>query len=211
MGDALSRRYGDLLVCGTCGQVKGVVPQRSLGGEERTQLCHCAPADEHCAQPRFGRDFARWWELCYCCGLDTVESGSRWSVFHCEHCRIRVRALNDLMARCVIPLGRHSLMNGVALAEPACRPDAAVVSFSDQLGTLFASIDDLAACARARVLSNLSTLGVDAGTDVVLAGYLRNVQRRHLSKDQAFSALVERILGPDGRLIAALTTSRAER
>jgi hypothetical protein len=49
--------YGDLLVCGTCGMIKGPVP--ALPGSA-TQLCECVPVEVHRAQPKWDRhDFNR--------------------------------------------------------------------------------------------------------------------------------------------------------
>jgi hypothetical protein len=75
MSERAPRPHGDLLVCGTCGEIKGPVPL--LTNDVVLQLCLCSPDDEHRAQSGHGQDFPRWLELCYCCGLDTVSSGSR--------------------------------------------------------------------------------------------------------------------------------------
>jgi hypothetical protein len=43
-----------------------------------------------------------------------LASGSRWSPFFCRPCQERVRALNHAVGRLVIPVGRRSMMNGIA-------------------------------------------------------------------------------------------------
>jgi hypothetical protein len=195
------RPRGDLLVCGVCARVKGPVPSRTPSW---VQLCSCAPTEERRTQPRYG-DFNCWVELCYCCGLNTVPSGSRWSPFHCESCRKRVRSLNYLVGRCAIPVGRHSIMNGVFLGDATQRTHEAFVAFSDQIQTLFTSIDHLSEWARAMVLTNLTVLGYEKGVDVYLDTYLSEAKRRRFSRARAFNSLVERIFGPDdGKLLISL-------
>src|SRR6202023_1828829 len=47
-------------------------------------------------------------------GLEVIHSGSRWSTFCCDDCRIAVFALNDRLDRggwVSLPIGRHSLMH----------------------------------------------------------------------------------------------------
>jgi hypothetical protein len=55
-----------------------------------------------------------------------VSSGSKWSLFFCEDCKMRVVAHNQGAGRCVIPIGRHSIMNGVFLS----RADASNADFA---------------------------------------------------------------------------------
>lgn len=65
--------YGELFVCGTCGMIKGPVPE--LPGSA-TQLCECVPVEVHRAQLKWDRyDFNCAFELCCCCGLTALQSG----------------------------------------------------------------------------------------------------------------------------------------
>ena len=184
--------HGVLVICGTCGEVKGPLPAE---WEKAHQLCSCAPAEQRKAQPKYGRDFACWVELCYCCGLYTVNSGSRWSSFHCrEYCSGHAREVNDRAGYCLVPLGRHSLMNGTALSEPYRRTKAEMDAFAGQLRSLFSRIEQHKEWARATVLTNLARLGFERGDDVPLDSYL--ARARQLSPEYAFRALVSSLLGP---------------
>lgn len=58
-------------------------------------------------------DFNRKYELCWCCGLEIIPSGSKFSSFYCRDCKARIWYLNQKLGQCLIPLGRHSVMNGV--------------------------------------------------------------------------------------------------
>lgn len=55
-------------------------------------------------------------ELCHCCASTIMTTGSRWSLFYCDPCADRVRKLERDAGCALIPLGRHSAMNGGALS-----------------------------------------------------------------------------------------------
>jgi hypothetical protein len=87
--DAVS--YGQMVVCGSCGGPKGFVPSDfgALAGAE--QLCECSPLEEGRSQPTWGGDFNSVVELCQCCALAGLPSGSRWSPLLCKPCLSRAR------------------------------------------------------------------------------------------------------------------------
>ena len=104
-----------LRVCGSCTQLFGPV-RPSRGAGILSQECRCTPGE-----PRRWTcgDFDLAFELCYACACAVVHSGSRFSSFHCDDCRPAVKALNTEVGALVLPMGRHSLMNGVALRPTA--------------------------------------------------------------------------------------------
>lgn len=184
-------RPGELRICGSCRTLKGPVPDRSDGAR---QLCECAPTENHRAEPLWGGDFNTYAELCHCCGLVLLRSGSRWSVWFCEPCKRSVVALNRAAGRCLIPIGRHSLMNRVAARSEQLRTNVGAVAFADQLDTLFASIGGLRAWAATVTASNTIALGFGGDVDVLLADYLAAVRGSTLSSEAAFTSLVARRL-----------------
>jgi hypothetical protein len=103
-------------VCGDCTQLKGTVdrPNRSLalGLDGMYQACACDERDESTWR---GYDFNLDRELCRVCALDVVPSGSKWSRWLCSTCVRLVGETNDRWGVCIIPVGRHSLVNGVGL------------------------------------------------------------------------------------------------
>ncbi|HVA10428.1 MAG TPA: hypothetical protein VNG12_27250, partial [Acidimicrobiales bacterium] len=112
---ALEGLSDDAAVCGSCHQVRGT----ALAGFH--QRCACEPVPDP-DEPRFGQDFLMAAELCRCCGLVLLPSGSRWSVWFCPPCTRLARSFNEQLGRCVIPIGRHSLMNGVGLKGTGLPP-----------------------------------------------------------------------------------------
>ena len=59
---------------------------------------------------------ARDLELCVLCVRDTVTTASRWSWLACDACRTVSRDVGEAYGvRSILPLGRHSLMNGIGV------------------------------------------------------------------------------------------------
>jgi hypothetical protein len=183
---------GRLVICHRCRGLKGSVPGRADGAR---QLCECTPVEVRRAQPRWDGDFNTYAELCCCCGLVLLRSGSRWSAWFCEPCKKSVVALNQSAGRCLVPIGRHSLMNGVAARPSQLASDTGVRTFADQLSAFFDTFDSLEAWARTIVESNLIALGLDADRDVRLGDYLDAIERSSLSRSAAFEALASRTAG----------------
>jgi len=180
-------RHGELRICGSCRILKGPVPDRVDGAR---QLCGCAAPEARWAEPLWGGDFNSYGELCRCCGFVLLRSGSRWCVWFCEPCKRSVMALNRAAGRCLIPIGRHSFMNGAAARSEQLQTDVGVGAFVDQLGTFLAGIDGLRVWAATVTASNTIALGFCGDVDVLLADYLVAVRGSTLSSEAAFTPLV---------------------
>jgi len=179
---------GRFVVCGTCGRLRG--PWGRYDGEvEFEQHCDCRD-DEEPVERWPGFDYNTVAELCRCCGLEVVKSGSKWSVWFCRECLDRVSDLNTGAGRCVVPIGRHSLMNGVFYkpAESGVNP-VALSAFSDQLFTFFGAVDATGAWRRRVVLANLAAINLGEALSVPVDHYCRRVRAAGLSKEAAFAAL----------------------
>lgn len=182
---------GSLVLCGTCNGLRGQVPDQPKGTE---QLCRCSPVEVHQEQPPWGGDHNTYAELCRCCGLTLLTSGSRWSVWFCDYCKPLVVALNRQAGRCVVPIGRHSIMNGFALrATDFDRPEA-IAQFASATRGLFAQVEGLDGYARSVVAHNRRVLGFTPGEDVYLGKYLWTVRRSELTPAAAFVALALHVL-----------------
>jgi hypothetical protein len=179
---------GRFVVCGTCGRLRG--PWGRYDGElEFEQRCDCHAAEE--PDERWpGFDYNRVAELCRCCGLEVVKSGSKWSVWFCRECLDRVKDLNTGAGRCVVPIGRHSVMNRVFYkpAESGVNP-VALSAFSDQLHTFFGAVDATEAWRRRVVRANLAAINLGEALSVPVGRYCRRVRAAGLSKEAAFAAL----------------------
>lgn len=134
-------------------------------------------------------DFPTPAELCRCCGQELLPSGSRWSVWFCAECKERVVALNERARTCVVPIGRHSLMNGVFMTG---RPPKSVEieGFAVRLADLFDRTHQLDDWAPEAVRRNCVATGLDGRAEVPLAEYLDVVRRARLPRSDAFRAML---------------------
>lgn len=183
-------RAGDLLICGQCHGLRGQVPDEPRGV---MQLCACTPREVRAAQPSFRGDHNTYAELCRCCGEVLLPSGSRWSVWFCRECAGRVAGLNRGAGRCIVPIGAHSMMNGVSLRGAVTEPQ--VELFVRESNGLFASMDELLAHAQRVVVRNLVRLGFPAAEHVPLGSYLRAAGEAPLTSEAAFGLVVEWLRG----------------
>jgi len=112
----------DLIICKKCLQLYEMdisLNRKYTRNENRRKLfqkCQCKSRETGLIEETWkGFDFNNKVELCYCCSMELINSGSRWSVFYCDECKDRVRAFNYIVGKVVIPLGRHSVMNSLMI------------------------------------------------------------------------------------------------
>ena len=110
--------FRDFTVCPACAGLAG----HPIGREAYPQVCRC----HRQGQERWpDHDFNEYADLCWCCRVELIPSGSKWSSFYCDECRYRVRVYNEAAGRLLFFMGRHSIMNGIGLRGPdAARPEA---------------------------------------------------------------------------------------
>jgi len=100
--------YANFTVCPSCAGMAGY----PAGREACPQVCRCDRREQE-RWPDY--DFNEYADLCWCCQIELIPSGSKWSLFYCEECRQRVRAYNEAAGRLLFFVGRHSILNGVGL------------------------------------------------------------------------------------------------
>lgn len=188
---ATSTPFERLRICPECHELHGEW-ERPL--EDRTimlyQQCRCeravAPAEQW---P--GYDFNLAVDLCRCCGAVPLRSGSRWSVWFCDDCKLQVGLLNGRHGRCVIPIGRHSVHAGHLLTGEALQHPGEVVAFADTMVALFTVmgwLDDWVGIAVAR---NFDAARLDpARQEVTLPVYLAALASHPPVKDERFRELL---------------------
>jgi hypothetical protein len=174
-------------ICITCFELRGVY-------DAYRQHCRCyRDANPEKSETRWRTasgavyDFNTAVELCKCCAVALVTSGSRWSPFLCGECKPRVRALNSTFGRWLIPVGRHSMMHGQLLG--AADSDERVEEFALALGGFFERIGHLESAACAAVEQNLENLGLMNEGSVPLRVYLEAAIAYPLTKQAAFTRL----------------------
>lgn len=172
----MSERPWQLLVHLPCLQVRG------WAGRE--QGCPCKPAE-----PWPGCDVSRALDLCTVCARGTAGGTTRWSWLACTHCRSVEHALQDWLGIRVLPLGRHSLMNGVGL-RVAGASEAEAAAFAVHFEGLGLGWERLSAWGAAEARRLADRLG-DGGPDVPLATW----QKAFPPSVEASLDAYERILG----------------
>lgn len=108
-------------LCTACLKIGG--PWREYGDPQRLllhQVCLCerqrdAGSDASAPDRWPGFDLNEAVTLCYCCGIELLNSGSKFSQWFCDDCKQRVLRVNEELRFYLIPIGRHSLMAGLRL------------------------------------------------------------------------------------------------
>lgn len=165
---------------------------------ERVQRCGCEPPEA--LWNAF--DYNRAAELCRCCASRVIRCGSKWSVFFCDACKPQVVAYNSAAGWTVIPIGRHSLMNGGALSARSARQNRARRFFAGGLLGVFDGIGRLERFHRTQVMRIVSSIDAP-GQTVPVDEYIEHATRSVSSGEAVFAALV---LGMD---VAASSPSRS--
>ena len=167
-------------VCIRCGCVYGPV------SSQYDQQCDCVPGKKRQKKwPRY--DFNEEVTLCYCCGQEALESGSRWSVWFCEECKRKVVKFNTRFQETLVPIGRHSLMSGYCLNRDDIDDSEEIGAFVSGVNQLFDRMGVLLEWRAVVMRGNIATLGCHQ--DVRLADYLRDVKLA-LDKSKAFDRML---------------------
>jgi hypothetical protein len=175
------------------------------------QRCSCNRTEEE-KWPR--SDFPEHTRLCMCCLGEELRSGSRWSVWFCEDCKWRAIVLNETFGTAVIPIGRHSIMNGFALKGDDSSPTRAQTEqFVRQLNGMFGQINDLHEWMRCRLTYVLGQLGGAWAGDLALSEFLtglHSASKEDLSSRRAFEEMCSFFQVPE-RFIPTLDQGRERR
>lgn len=114
MSNILTVSAGELDYCPDCADIYGVLD--GIG-----KRCNCERSSQT-ADLYIGGDFPTPFEICWYCQAEIIRSGSRWSTYYCENCRVPIRNLNDILERdglVGLPIGRHTMMHA---RWPSARP-----------------------------------------------------------------------------------------
>jgi len=185
-----------LEICTTCLELRG--PYRG-----HDNVCACDVEAWEPDRPARAGDLTNNVILCHGCLAELVEGSSRWSSFYCDPCRTWVRDTGRRLGRYIVPIGRHSIMNGTYwLSEDGqLHTDAQVTAFADQLSASFASIDALYQLTNRRLRSRLTVLGID-GDAIEVTAYLQRCAAHGWTDDTGLHEFAELVLQSDARPIA---------
>jgi hypothetical protein len=171
------REHRYLHICGTCYHLY----ERSRP-DLMDQACQCSPRDEK-RWPRY--DFNQRAILCHCCGLDVIDSGSRWSSYFCRECQLLATGVSVWQRQLVFPIGRHTMMHTwvpgsrtPTLDKHMRRVDELVQTVYEAIGFVSRGSEGLWEWYRQVMHFNLGRLGISA--DVTLHDYMLLLSRKEL-------------------------------
>ena len=128
--------YESLRVCGRC--------FRLFGGEGlQRRLCACTPLAERgefcdAVTEATGSAWHKHYELCRCCASGIVSANDRYARWFCAFCLKQADFVNRACGYCAIPVGGHSIVNGVYGSAKSCKTRAGATALADQLSAFFA-------------------------------------------------------------------------
>lgn len=166
------------VVCGRCLAVRRRPPEDDVVGSAHEWGCG-APIPDDPEAPN--------WELCRCCTVALLDTATRWAHHFCVPCCDRVKALNRRFGGCVIPVGRHTIVNGgFGRATTTHDADRVVVGLRSMVDKLLVTMR----WRELRMAENLAALGFASGADVELADYLAAVDGSESARAAAFDDMV---------------------
>lgn len=135
-------------------------------------------------------------DLCWCCAQSTVAAGSRFSRFFCPNCHDVVRDFNEAASMVLIPVGRHSWMNGIS---GQLAPGQSTAEFASIFTKAALSMNTRIARVRnwrKLILHDLlMALGLDGKNNIQLVDHDRALRDQQPDVQPVFQSMVEFIYG----------------
>ena len=183
----------DMRLCPDCGEISGFL-RYAQGGPFKLQTCSCRdlpvrPEDAEDFRRFFRLDFPSAVTLCACCGQILMKNGSRFSPFCCEGCRKFIMAYNSLKGVVVVPMGRHSMMNGLQLSGRDADDPETIFNFVEGMNSLVARMELLDEWKKVIIADNFRRLGHPKDWDMGLYDYLDAMPEDWFSFYMAFLGL----------------------
>jgi hypothetical protein len=106
-------------------------------------LCFCTPLEERrkfydAVTEATSDAWHKHYELCRCCASGIVSANDRYARWFCAFCLKRAAFVNRACGYCAIPVGGHSIVNGVYGSAKSCKTRAGATALADQLNAFFA-------------------------------------------------------------------------
>lgn len=170
------------LVCTNCGQLRSVDSDASI----RPDRCRC---DIERGDDSFDAEDLIACSICASCALTIVRGHTKWHLLHCEQCRGRVRRLNQDIGRVVIPVGIHTIVNGLALSAAEVDSNSQVEAFAAEMTSLFDRISALQQHVDRIVAERLWSVGLERFGTVTFETYLNACQERSITAEDGRAEL----------------------
>ena len=166
----------------------------------KTPVCHASfnlmgPEGDSGGQARRENNV----DICWCCGYALIPSGTKWSKFFCPYCMILITKFNQAMGECLIPVGGHSLMNGVS-GRPAKGQSTGdfAADFARKTATMKTRIQRLRMWHRLILHDLLLATNLNSKPVILLKDLDHGIQLHKPDRRAAFRTIVEFICGEKG-------------
>ncbi len=129
---------------------------------------------------------------CLVCGLVIVRGHTRWCHRVCRPCQEVAQRLNAVVGRCVVPIGVHSIVNGVGLRggqAPEAERDIAVDRFVERMSDLMVTISRVHEFSAQLLESRISRFGLGVQPRLRWETYLQACLEGGVTADGAWDAL----------------------
>jgi len=179
--------FESLRVCGSCFVLNG-------GTGTRRQLCHCVPEEEHRALAESAlRERGTSWhhvgEICRCRGAEVVDAQTKYEKWFCPRCLRFADETNRACGRCAVPVGLHSIVNGVYASSNSCETRLGAAVAADQLDAFFRESGGVWGWGRRVVERQWRRAGLPHGHDIAIGDYLEAVWANDVDKASLFDEL----------------------
>lgn len=182
------RTTSDLRLCRTCWLPRGPIDEDGL-----IQRCLCEIKTlKEAGRPDSwllnGRAEDAGFKLCPVCASAAVNVRCRYSLIVCEPCSEVVVEFNEAARACVVPISRHSIVNGSF--SDRRRPRKDIADFIDALRDVGRKWDLMNAWEKGLVGEICSEAGLDDADDIALEDYLAAASKRWASSQEALDAML---------------------
>jgi hypothetical protein len=192
--------YRQMRICGQCFSVEGQCRHKGQWLDQAHTHDRQSRISDPAESPLWdGFDFNEVVCLCYCCGTELLESGSKWSVWFCPECNKLAVHVNRFLQYYWLPIGRHSAMSsssetplGLIHGQDIQRPKK-VESFVEDLQTVFQRVERIRLLAKEAVRQNFLCLGFKRENAISLPSYIRTVKATQIDKKVRFIQLCQRM------------------
>lgn len=164
----------------------------------RLEKCSSAPDQEKIQHSESISELPvnRLVDLCWCCGQALIPTGSRWSTFFCPTCKQYVFELNEAAGSCLIPIGRHSIANGInGTPAPNESIEAFSESFAQETKTMNSRIDRLRAWRRMILHELIVATDLSRDKNISISAFGNALLSEGIKPEYAFIPMVKFVLG----------------
>ncbi len=201
-GQSLKFGSHDLTICRKCltlyGRLVHILPESPTGIRRsgwRYQKCQCMQKEDDKNVVKVGlwpgNNFNTSVEFCHCCSKELINTGSKFSSFYCDECNQLVGEHNNQYGSVLIPLGRHSFMNGIKLGIPFSKKGE--TQLTSELNTFLKNVGLVQEWQKLSLFENLHDLGFRFTNDIALPYYDKLIQKPEKNKLSYFAKMLEYI------------------